>query len=325
MNNMPGNNMFNQNNMKPCKYCKQMIDKKASVCPYCRKSQSSALGCGCLTAIVVFVMLFLSVSDYARKQRSSGSVTVPSNTSSQADVSSENSANENSTKDETVAETETENDFSYEITDTSFNYYKNSIGNMEYHAFVEITNTGSCNIYMDDCVFDLEDNDGHLLQSEKYISSCPDVIAPGEKGYFYNNAVTSSTIDKDVSFDNGIKLVPNYKLEKATGEIKDFEVSDTDMRSDDYGNIKITGRVTNDTDKDESIYLNVIFYNSDGKVLMITGTNVTGLDANTTVSFECTTMFSDDSVNKDDIATYQVIARDSYYQWWPKTARNEPG
>lgn len=37
--------------MKPCKHCRQMIDKKASVCPYCRKKQSS----GCLTVFIVLL------------------------------------------------------------------------------------------------------------------------------------------------------------------------------------------------------------------------------------------------------------------------------
>lgn len=320
------------NKTKICKYCRTEIDAKASICPNCKKKQ----GIGCLpVALIIFGLGFIGIlATPSSKTEDRGSVTIPGDSSQQSaeiptettektnDENSENESEpdtsaEDSISDEneaTLEETAEEENFAYELTDSRFSYYTNSIGTVEYYGIIEITNTGSTSIYLDDCTFDLEDNEGHLLQSDDWISSCPDIIAPGEKGYFYNG-LGSTKIDSSVSFDNGINLVPNYKLEKATGEIKDFEVSDTDMRIDDYGNIKITGRVTNDTDKDNSIYLNVIFYNSDGKVLMITGTNVTGLDANTTVSFECTTMFSDDSVNKDDIATYQVIARDSYYQW----------
>lgn len=42
---------------RKCKYCKQEIDKKATVCPHCQKKQ----GVGCLTSIIVSIMVFLFV------------------------------------------------------------------------------------------------------------------------------------------------------------------------------------------------------------------------------------------------------------------------
>ncbi len=42
---------------KPCKHCRQMIDPKAKVCPYCRKSQSNTL----LTVLIIGVALFFGV------------------------------------------------------------------------------------------------------------------------------------------------------------------------------------------------------------------------------------------------------------------------
>lgn len=47
---------------KKCRYCKEIIDKKATVCPYCRKKQSE----GCLslfvTAFFIFGVLFFFVA-----------------------------------------------------------------------------------------------------------------------------------------------------------------------------------------------------------------------------------------------------------------------
>lgn len=64
----------NQPKVKQCKYCKQTIDKKASVCPYCRKKQSSP---GCLIAVLAFffvVIIFPSIVGYSnRGNRSSNS------------------------------------------------------------------------------------------------------------------------------------------------------------------------------------------------------------------------------------------------------------
>ncbi len=203
----------------------------------------------------------------------------------------------------------------YEITDTGFEYYKNSIGDIEYYGFVEITNTGKGNLYLDNCVFDIEDNEGHLLQSDDFISSCPDIIKPGEKGYFYNN-IGSTLLDKGISTANGVNLVPQISVESTNTDPIDYDVSDTDIKKDSYGALKVTGRVTNNTSEDESyLYVEIIFYDSEGKVIGITGTSITDLNAGKTVSFDTTTLFGNDSINLDNVADYKVIARAHHYQW----------
>ncbi len=227
-----------------------------------------------------------------------------------------NAGNATPTAETTTSAAETKPEMSYEITDTSFNYYTNSIGSVEFYGIVEVTNTGSKNIYLKDCTFDLEDNDGHLLQTESlFVSSCPDIIAPGEKGYFYNG-IGANLLDKGVSTDNGLKLVPHYKLVEATGEIINYDVTDTELRKDNFGGAKVTGRLTNNTDKDVSLfYVNVVFKDASGKALYITGTNVMDLTAGATVSFEVSSAGANDSVNFDDIADYEVVARKDYYQF----------
>ncbi|MCR5776826.1 MAG: FxLYD domain-containing protein [Lachnospiraceae bacterium] len=218
-------------------------------------------------------------------------------------------------EEKTETSSKEEDEIQYEITDTNFNYYTNSIGKVEYYGYVEITNKGDCNLYLANAVFDLEDNDGHLLQSDDYVSNAPSVIKPGEKGYFYNG-IGSSLIDDGVSTDNGINLVPQITIKKATGEPTRYEVTDLDMREDNYGNPKVTGRIVNNTDEDESyLYINVIFYDSNHKVLAITGTSVTDLSAGGKTSFECSSMFADDTVTIDKIADYEVIAEESYMQF----------
>ena len=38
---------------KKCRYCKQLIDKKAKICPYCRKRQGES----CLSALVFVILV----------------------------------------------------------------------------------------------------------------------------------------------------------------------------------------------------------------------------------------------------------------------------
>ena len=332
--------------MMICNHCGQQVQDGAAQCPFCgaplmqqmyqqnaapnpqfapnmnAPQQAPKKKHGCLIAVLVVVGLgFIGMLGGAGKtrQKDSAKVEVESSEAAPAekdaasvsDVDSESTVTEESStesKDE-------KNRFSYEVTNTNFGYYTNSIGDIEYYGYVEILNTGSTNLYLDDCTFDLEDNDGHLLQSDDFIFSSPDIIAPGEKGYFYNG-LGSNLIDKNVSMDNGIKLVPNFKVEEARGEIVDYDISDTDMRTDDYGEIKITGRITNNTDQDDSLVsIALILYDSEGKVLAITGTSVMDLPAGSTQSFEGSTMFADDAAAPDKVASYAVVARKNYMQF----------
>lgn len=244
----------------------------------------------------------------------SGSST-PSSTQTVKVESNSNATPVTTNETSTSSESNTSTEIIYEITDTNFEYYTNSIGSIEYYGYVEITNTGSNNLYLDKAIFDLEDNDGHLLQSDDFVSSAPSVIKPGEKGYFYNG-LGSNLIDEGVSTDNGINLVPQITIKNATGEPIRFDVSDTDLREDNYGSIKVTGRVENNSTKDVGyLYINVIFYDANGKVLGITGTSVTDLTVGSKVSFECTTMFTNDNVTMSNVADYKVIAEDMYMQF----------
>lgn len=261
---------------------------------------------GCLIVLAAVAVIFgIGVFGASKNQsKDQGQVTIGTSTGDASAASAESAGGSDSSSD-----------FSYQVTDTGFHYYTNSIGSVEYYGYVEITNTGSSNIYLSKCTFDLEDNDGHLLQTDSMISTCPDIIAPGEKGYFYNS-IGSTRIDKSVSLDNGVKLVPSYTVEKARGEIVDYEVSDTEMRTEENGKVKVTGRVANQTDEDDGyLYIQAIFYDAEGKVAAITGTSVTELTAGSKQSFDITTAFTDDNANAENVKSFNIIARKSHYQF----------
>lgn len=232
---------------------------------------------------------------------------------SETDEADDSSSDEASATDEA---TEDESQIKYEISDTSFEYYTNSIGNIEYYGFVEITNTGNCDIYMKDCVFDMEDNDGHLLQSDDFISHVPEVIAPGEKGYFYNG-LGASTIDSSVSFENGIQLVPQLNLQKANGKPHSYPVSDITYRAGDYDDIKVTGRVENDTDEEQKyLGITIVFLDADGKAIAFDSTSITSAIAPGNMgSFDTSSMFSNENLKLDNVNEVLVICEDTYYQF----------
>lgn len=104
------------------------------------------------------------------------------------------------------------NGCSYAITDTVFYTSSSTWGNY-YDAIVEIQNTGEKNLYLSGATFDIEDSNGHLVATDDWISTAPDVIEPGEKGYFYTN---SSSLE-DASTLDGLTLVPKLSIKKANG------------------------------------------------------------------------------------------------------------
>lgn len=202
---------------------------------------------------------------------------------------------------------------SYEITDIFFEHGENSIGEDSYTGIVEITNIGSTNLYLKDCTFDFEDDNGHLLQTDNtMISSCPDIISPGEKGYFYNSF--GGAINKNVSLNNGLNFKPNVEVVKASGEPVDYEVFDLSIVDDSFGP-KITGRVKNTTDKEDNVYVQVLFYNENNRVIAIEGTNVYDLGAGQQKSFDVSGIMLPDSIRNGNYSSYKVLARAHYYQF----------
>lgn len=266
-----------------------------------KKKHGCLIGCGVTLGLFIILLVIGSL----------GAPIFFINNDSAPSQTTSNSGQSSKTEEEEVVE------FAYEETDRGFVYYENSIGDTEYYAFVEITNTGSVPIYLDECSFDFEDAEGHLLGTETFIDTCPDVIAPGEKGYFHNDAI-ASLLDDGISTD-GIQFVPKYKVEEATSSPVNYEVTDTDIRVDDSlgtDGVKVTGRVTNNTDEEDSLfYLSVIFYDSEGKCIGFTGTNITEFEPGDTESFECTTVVGDQTITMDRVAEYKVIAQKSHYQW----------
>ena len=310
--------------MIKCKHCGEEIAKSAKTCPKCGGKNKKPFYKKLWFWLIVIVIIGIAGSSSGGKKSDSGKVKVTAekdkkdkdnNKKSDKKDDSEDTGSDDDVDDADDADDADDDGFAYEITDTNFEYYTNSIGNIEYYGYVEITNTGSTNIYMDECTFDIEDNDGHLLQSDDYISKTVDILAPGEVGYFFNS-LGSSNFDDDVDLSNGVKLVPNYKLEEANDDVVDYVVSDTDIKENKYGGVKVTGRVENTTDEDDSlVQVSIIFYDKNDKVIGIDFTYIDELDAGSKQSFDTSTRFASESIKFKDIKDYKVIARKSYYQF----------
>ena len=108
-------------------------------------------------------------------------------------------------------------------------------------------------------------------------------------------------------------------MQTAKETVTPYEVSDTKLSFSDYFGDPypvVTGRVKNTSDKDDdSLYINCILKNSDGKIFWISGTNVKNLYSGVQLGFEISAMFGSPKLTPDNIQSYEVIAEPHYVQY----------
>ena len=279
------------------------------------KPKERSIGSKILTGIGVaaFLLFFLSLVGSGSKSKAASGSSTSQNTASTAALNEEKA--DTASVNTAPAESKTiVSGPSYEETDKHFEVFKQEFSDSyRYSAFVEITNTGTENIHASNVSFDIEDGSGHLIQTDSFVSTCPDIIAPGKVGYIY---LWYSSELAGVAFPDGLVFVPHYNMETTLSAPTVLDVSDTSLKSGETTLPTITGRVTNNSGSDVSIiYLQAIAYGADGKVIGITGTTLTDLANGTTQSFNQVFFELNQGKTIGDIANYKVIAQTPYYGW----------
>lgn len=201
-------------------------------------------------------------------------------------------------------------DADYVITYQYFNVYQSS-GYVKYQAIIEIQNISKGNLYLDNGTFDIYDVSGNIVASDDFdVYNVPDVIAPGEKGYFYSNFGSL-----DVPFAQ-YSMIPTLVVEYTNLPIVRFPVANVSIQDNKYWNFKTVGIIGNATEEDESyMYINSIYYNKDDIPVYITGTSITDILSGQVKGFEIPALLFPDYIKKEDIARVEIIAEPSQYQW----------
>ena len=83
------------------------------------------------------------------------------------------------------------------------------------------------------------------------ISADPEIVAPGEKGYFYCNM---ATIKGDITENTEYVFKPALKIEKSKNSIIRYNISDLSISEGDFlSPFNIIGRIDNNTDEDAGL------------------------------------------------------------------------
>lgn len=188
---------------------------------------------------------------------------------------------------------------------------EDSIGSVWAQIAVPVENTGSVNLYLGSGTMDLEDADGHLVESLSMVSVYPQVLKPGETSWYFEE----STLDEKPSSD--LKVVPHVDVEEATVDCIRYETSDVTISDEEFGGIKVTGRVENTTDEDGSMVEVVVFlYNENGDFIGNIYTYLDGdLAAGDKIGFSASSFADVADLTAADVADYKVYAYPTQFQF----------
>lgn len=195
----------------------------------------------------------------------------------------------------------------YEITDAVLCVYEaDNAAGYAYDAYVEITNTGSSNLYATDIQFTIRDNDGSRIMIDKNIRTFPVIVAPGEKGYLFNQFGTELTGVYEPDLE--LSLVPEFKVLKSAQLPYNYPVGNVTVGYGVAGQ-RLVCQLKNDTpDMASSIYCVALTYDPDGRCTGISGTSLTNVEAHEIVNVQFNPLTMIRPWKNSKIADYVVHA-----------------
>ena len=212
-------------------------------------------------------------------------------------------ATESTTESATKPTTKTEAPSDpYKITFSSVNTY-HSFG-VWAQAIVEIENTSSYDLFLKGGTCDLEDSEGNLVAS-KDISAYPQIIAPGEKGYYFDEYLIESLTEPIE-----LKIIPRPQIVKSTTAHITYSVADINITDCPHNRIVVLGRVENTSgSKGSMVYVAITLFNEASEPIGLAYTVLTdNLTPGQKVGFETARLSLPDGITSDSIASYTAVA-----------------
>ena len=283
-----------------------------------------------ITAIVGAVFLVLTgvmgmgtgnVSSTGTSSASNGSVQTAS-AAQESDISDEEDAEAEAAPDTEAASQDAADNMesvspneagaeAWEVGEGGVNTYEDSIGTNWIQIAVPVQNTGSTNLYLSAGTMDLEDADGHLIDSKSLVSVYPEVIKPGEVAWYYDD----TTLDSAPS--SPLKVVPRVDVATAKVDCIRYTTSDVSFSDEGYGRIKVTGRVENTTDQPGSmIKVVILMYDAEENFRGVISTYLDGdLNPGDKAGFSASSLGSNGNLQLDDVANYRIYAYPTQFQF----------
>lgn len=229
----------------------------------------------------------------------------------EADSAEEKAAEGSPQSPDPQAQQSAKEEAAWETGEGIVNTYTDSIGSNWVRIALPVRNTGNTDLYLSAGTMDLEDADGHLVDSKSLISVYPQVIKPGETAWYFDD----TTLEESPA--SPLSLVPHVDVKKASAACVRYEVSDVSFTDETYGGIKVTGRIENTSDAEESwINVAVLLYDENEQFLGVIRTYVTEtVQPGDKIGFSATSLSNYDQLTVSDIAQYRIYAYPEQFQF----------
>lgn len=197
----------------------------------------------------------------------------------------------------------------YEVGEAKVTTKVDSIKTTWVYVSIPIKNTGDTNLYLSTCSVDIENSAGALQQVMKRVGAYPQVLKPGEIGYYYDGTTYDGTETE------GLKAVPHVDIKPAKVDCVRLAVSELQLKEEEYGGVGVMGRVENTTDKDQTlVHLVAFLYGEKDELLrvetsLLTDTVVKG----DKIGFEISGLLND--LKASDITRFEVYVYPTQYQF----------
>ena len=185
----------------------------------------------------------------------------------------------------------------YEIIDQSFKSWPGLVG-ANAQGIVVVENTGDVDLYLDSSTFELEDAEGSLLCTVEYVSAYPQVLQPGEIGWFYEDSMFQLSEPAE-----GAVLTPRLQIKPATVDCIRFPLTDVRVEYDDvYKRLTLLGRVENTSETEQSmIYVAALLYGADDAPLGAIATIVQNVAPGTVAGFDQMALSLPEDITAEDV------------------------
>lgn len=198
---------------------------------------------------------------------------------------------------------------SYEVVYSNARTWVNSIGTAWVQSVFEVKNTGTVPLYLSSGAYDLEGTDGLLVKSRSLVSVFPQVINPGESGYYYEE----TTLD-NAPANGELVIIPRPDVREAKVEHIRYPITDFQLSKGSYGRgIKMMGRVENTSaEKQSLVYVSAVFLDENNNPIGVNSTIIMeSIEPGSKIGFESSTSSLPVDITIDKIARYAVFA----YPW----------
>lgn len=196
----------------------------------------------------------------------------------------------------------------------SFTVEENSLGGVDLHAIVEIKNTGTTDLYLDESTFYFCDEEEVILKEDKYVKAYPKIVAPGDSGYYYADTILENVDDVESFY-----LMWDLNIYTNRTAIAYLETYDAELTEEYFGGVEASVKVKNPIDQEINPTVVVVLLDKDHNPLDVMTKSYETIPANSTKRIEISNWYQPKNIALDDVVYYKAfsyVADDQYNFNW---------